>query len=336
MLTSRDIGHRVVVRRRAGERDGRPVFTDVLGELMRWDDRADVRTATGEVVSMLVSDVVAGKRVPPRRQRSPISAPDLERIASAGWPGLECKDHAGWQLRAGGGWTGRANSALPPADLTPDELDVSLPTVETFYRERGLPVLVQVPLPAQGWLREDLLARDYTDAWGGIVEVADSAVVLDSVNENTSLPPVEFSDSPSPEWLAGYHYRGGPLPETAVRVLLSGQGLSFASVVENGSVVAIARSAVGDRWLGVTAVEVDPQHRRRGLAKHLLRALLVRGLDQGAASAYLQVEDTNTAARTLYEKAGFVVHHTYRYLRLLLSPRSAAEPHPCRPHEPGQ
>jgi N-acetylglutamate synthase len=60
-----DIGHRVVVRRLAGSRDGRPVFRDLLGELVAYGDgRLTVRTGDGPV-TVPFTEVAAGKRVPP-------------------------------------------------------------------------------------------------------------------------------------------------------------------------------------------------------------------------------------------------------------------------------
>jgi ribosomal protein S18 acetylase RimI-like enzyme len=34
-----------------------------------------------------------------------------------------------------------------------------------------------------------------------------------------------------------------------------------------------------------------------------------------AANVYLQTEESNTAALSLYRRAGFTAHHEYRYLR---------------------
>ena len=57
-----DVGHRVVVRARLP--DGRA--TDVLGELLRWDDAAVVvRDRRGDEHAVAPRDVVAAKRVPP-------------------------------------------------------------------------------------------------------------------------------------------------------------------------------------------------------------------------------------------------------------------------------
>ena len=66
-----DVGHRVVVRRLAGSRDGRPVFRDLLGELVAYGEgELTVRTAAGPV-TVPFGEVAAGKRVPPRAARRP-------------------------------------------------------------------------------------------------------------------------------------------------------------------------------------------------------------------------------------------------------------------------
>ena len=72
-------------------------------------------------------------------------------------------------------------------------------------------------------------------------------------------------------WLSRYHYRGGQLPADALRVLTNHEGAGFASVVEDGVTLAIARATVDERWLCVQAVEVDASARRRGLGRHVMR-----------------------------------------------------------------
>ena len=66
-------------------------------------------------------------------------------------------------------------------------------------------------------------------------------------------------------------------------------------------------------WAGLTAIEVDPAHRRRGLARTLTGALAAQAAARGADHLYLQVEDGNAAARALYHRLGFTDHHGYHY-----------------------
>ena len=90
--------------------------------------------------------------------------------------------------------------------------------------------------------------------------------------------------------------------------------VGFAQVVDGATVVAIGRGTVVEGWLGVTAVEVAPSHRRRGLATAVLAALGAWARSHGATQAYLQVATDNDVARVMYERSGFTAHHTYRYL----------------------
>jgi len=282
-----------------------------------------VRTAGGDEVAVPRAEVAAAKRVPPKPERRPrrpepehreVQDLELERIASLGWRGLRTERLGGWLLRASGGWTGRANSVLPLGEPGV-ELDDALHYVERWYAAAGLHALIQVPLPARTALRDALHAHGWVDAWGALVMTASIREVLPRLAARPDLPRVEFTDQPTEAWLAAYHYRGGALPEVAVEVLRTGEQPVFASVIENGRTVAIARAALDEGWLGVTAVEVEAAHRRRGLASHLLRGILEYGRARGAHSSYLQTESTNTAARALYEGVGYGVHHTYRYLR---------------------
>jgi ribosomal protein S18 acetylase RimI-like enzyme len=340
VLSVHDVGHRVVVRRFAGERDGRPVFSDVLGELVAWGDIVVVRTAAGSEVEVPRAHVAAGKRIPPKpvsrypreaAQSQPSERPkgvtgmagephttidplELEHINARGWQGLRTEWLGRWLLRSAGGFTGRANSALPLGDPGMP-LAEALAFVESWYGEQGIVPMIQVPLPVCEQLRDDAVAAGWSPQWGADVMTASCAGVLAAIPENSELPVVTFDDEPDAAWLSMYHYRGGTLPQNAIDVLRTGDVRAFASVRQDGEPVAIARAVVVGDWMGLSAVEVAPGARRRGIASHVLRAAVGYGAERGARSVYLQVEEGNEAAQALYGKAGLQTHHSYRYLR---------------------
>jgi N-acetylglutamate synthase len=128
-----------------------------------------------------------------------------------------------------------------------------------------------------------------------------------------AVAPVRVSGEPDADWLGMYHYRGQRLPPMARRLLMSAPWQAFASVREDGETIAIGRVAADAGWAGITAIETDPRHRRRGLARAVTAALATLAVEQGATGLYLQVEDGNAAARTLYERMGFTGHHRYHY-----------------------
>lgn len=236
---------------------------------------------------------------------------ELERIAARGWPGLESEVVSGWLLRAGGGWTGRANAALPLRDAG-DDLGAVLGRVAGWYRARDLPPLVQVPLPTCSSLRERLVARGWIDRWGAVVLTAGIDEVFERTPRRRDLPPVTVDEAPDDAWLAAYHYLGDSLPDVAVDVLRAGSP-RFLTVAEEGRTTAICRITVDGEWVGISAVEVAHDHRRRGLATHLLVAAVGHARTLGATRVYVQTMDDNEAALTLYHRAGFRRHHHYRY-----------------------
>src|SRR5436305_7180564 len=139
------VGLRVVLRRRAGVRDGRVVYSDVLGRLVSVAGGVlSVRRDDGSTVTVPADDVHRLRAVPPGRAE--ILA--LEEIAAQGWPAPETARLGAWLLRAGGGWTRRANSALllgDPGMPVPEALE----RVRAWYAARDLPAALAVPLPAQ-------------------------------------------------------------------------------------------------------------------------------------------------------------------------------------------
>lgn len=52
-------------------------------------------------------------------------------------------------------------------------------------------------------------------------------------------------------------------------------------------------------------IVVDPTVQRRGVGRQLLDALLVRARNAGSEAVFLEVRESNTAARRFYEQAGF-------------------------------
>lgn len=240
---------------------------------------------------------------------------DLERIASLGWQGTSTERLGGWLLRAGSGFTGRANSVLPLG--SPGRpLDDALQQVHDFYRRHDLTPLFQVPLgPETAPLDSDLEDRGWTAFHPTWVLTADLDAATAQCPPRPGLPAARFEDAPSAEWLHGYVYRGTPLPGAAVAVLRHADGLVFASLHDDGGQAAVVRGVLTDGWLGVTALTVADHRRRSGVGRHLMGELLRWAGSHGATQVYLQVAADNTPALTMYDAMGFTGHHRYHYRR---------------------
>jgi GNAT superfamily N-acetyltransferase len=300
----------VVVRRVVGTRDGRPLFSDTLGRLTEYTDTH--LTVEGErgAVRVPLAEVHRGKRVPDRRRPSGREVVALELAADQAWPAPTTGRLGEWRLRSAEGWTGRANSALPVGDPGLP-LDQAIDAVVAWYAERGAPPMINVPLPYATRLDAALAARAWPHRPKTLVQTADVADLAAAAPDG-QLPPVRLSPVPSPAWLAIAAGRKGGLPAAARHILTAVRRLRFAEVyADTGELLAIARGAVTADWFGVSLVEVVPAARRRGLARHAVRALARWAAEAGATRAYLQVEERNEAAVALYERLGFGTHHHY-------------------------
>lgn len=229
----------------------------------------------------------------------------LEETAARGWPAPETEWLGRWLLRAGEGWTRRANSVLALGE--PDRpLDAALAAVGRWYTARGLRASFSVPLPTQQPLDDELAARSWTIDMDTAVLTTDLASATPAGGTG-----VRLADRPPPGWAAVY--RGGTaLPSVAERILTAPSVVTFASITHRDRIVATGRGVVTDGWLGIAAVEVLPDHRRRGLARKITSALRAWGTLHGATRCYLQVMSSNAPALALYADLGFSHHHSYR------------------------
>jgi ribosomal protein S18 acetylase RimI-like enzyme len=244
-----------------------------------------------------------------------IAIDDLEQAAAPGWRAPDEERLGDWVLRAAGGFTGRANSALAAGDPGLP-LHEAIAAVERWYSARGLPAMIAVPFPARGPAASELDRRLGAHGWtiredAAMVMTGQAASV--ATRGGTASQPVTFEAEPGQEWLARYHYRGQELPPAAVAVLTSAPWQAFGSIRDSRAVVAIGRGAGSGDWAGLTAIEVDPACRGRGLGAAITAGLAAEAARRGFGWLYLQVAAGNLAARALYRKLGFADHHQYHY-----------------------
>lgn len=287
------LGTRVAIRSRRPP-GSVPPFTDTVGELVAAAPTVQVLHKSGAVVDISVDDVVSVRVLPP----VPVLNRDIrsmQRAAALAWPGLEHQWLDGWFVRASDGHTRRANSAVP---LDHSASSRALGELDAWYTERGLPTLLCLP---------DRLIHP-PDA----LATSDETVVMvrDLDNAGTDTLPAE----PSADWLA-LHGDNHPLVVPVLTAVVDGT-LGFAAVASEGSTAAIARGAVTENWLGISAVRVAENQRRRGLAAQVCDILLGWGAALGARRAYVQVRADNAAALALYPTLGFTEQHRYRYAQI--------------------
>lgn len=289
---------------------------DVTGWLVSVTSDAVTIEPAGQAVRVIRRDrIIVAKRVPsaaggPDPRRTP--ADELERSTLTGWL-AESEALGDWTLRAGGGFTSRANSVLAVGDPGVP-LPQAVVRVIRYAQAHGIAPQAQVivgsaadhGLVALGWLpvhvtTEVLVCRLTTLLGDGMPD-----------------PRVEVSEELDDGWLAAFG-RSRPHdadPEVVRRILTGQPPTAYASVLaEDGErIAAIARGHVSGSWLGLMAIWTEPEHRRQGLATAMMRALGHWAARRGARYVYLQVAQQNLTAQQAYARLGFVHHHSYRYL----------------------
>jgi GNAT superfamily N-acetyltransferase len=236
----------------------------------------------------------------------------IEEASLNAWPALSQMLFDGWIVRSAHGFTRRANSVTPLADLGHRALGDRVRWCENHYARLGLPTLFRLPgccgVEALEW---HLLDRGY--------EAEDPNVVLCAdLDADLEVPArVRFTDREP--WLATYASLTGE-PDNARKlhdlVLRNIPGdCLFAVAQEDGRPVACGLGVVEDDLLGLFDLVTDRDARRRGHGRALVAGLHARGHRAGASRAYLQMHVDNVPAAALYDAFGYRERYRYAYLR---------------------
>jgi GNAT superfamily N-acetyltransferase len=78
----------------------------------------------------------------------------------------------------------------------------------------------------------------------------------------------------------------------------------FASVRLEGVVVAVGSACMSHGWCGIHGMRTAPAARGRGCAGAILAAFGGLAQDRGIGRVFLQVDEANATARSIYERAG--------------------------------
>jgi ribosomal protein S18 acetylase RimI-like enzyme len=306
------LGRRVALRHRIGEREGRPLYTDAVGPLS--DGGAGtvvVDTRTGPV-RVDRAAVVAVRVVPqaPARRASWSAVSRLENLCADAWPAVVEEPLGGWRLRAAGGFTGRANSALAVGDPGLP-IPAALDRVLRFAAAHGLVPRLQTPMGSpwseaarrEGWVLD-----------GGHQAGPEVAVLVADLTELAALSstPIELTPRPTDDWWA---VTGAPESEAERHVLTAAARPGFAVArAADGTPTGAVRAAVVEDHLHLSRLATRPDARRQGVGTALTAAAAAWGREQGARWAVLQVNLQNQGARAFYARLGCREHHRYHYL----------------------
>ena len=244
---------------------------------------------------------------------------EVEEAAFHSWPALHVAEVGGWRLRSARGVTGRGNSVcaiLSDAGSVPERLE----QVEEFYRSDGLPPRFQItPAVLPSDLDALLEARGYRFHSPTFVQHAPLSAVLERTPMLRSAPhfAAEVCEDWDEEWFALYAQAEEMDGATAdVRAAILRQiapPVAFVRLDIHGSPAAVGLGVVRGRWMGIFCMSTHAAQRRQGAASAILRTLAIWAQMNEATDAYLQVQQRNAGALSVYARAGFRTAYRYHY-----------------------
>lgn len=238
----------------------------------------------------------------------------LERAAHAVSAAVEDTSH-GWWLRYTDTSMWWAGAVLAHGVVNAVPLGDRVTAAEHFYARHRVPARFQICPGCAPGLDRALARRGYSRT----CPMSLQTVAADTLTPHRSPQHLRLQLRPSPDtawfatWLSGNAAQHPPEAQRRMLERVSRTSCYLTATDNSQRPVAVAR-AVGDAgWTGVFDMTTLPHARRQGAGTALLAAIAGWAVEQRAPHLYLQVEQDNSAARRLYESAGFTQLAAYHY-----------------------
>jgi ribosomal protein S18 acetylase RimI-like enzyme len=226
---------------------------------------------------------------------------DLFAALEATWPPAEVVRLGPWRLKRGEGGGSRVSSATLEGAMD------DVPAAEAAMRGFGQRPLFMVREGESGLDRE-LEARGYAVLGPSLLMAAPIAGVAHSVADVTTIDCTAPLVAMEELWA-----EGGIGPARLAVMARAPQPKAYFLGRLDERPAGVAFVACAGRIAMVHALQVSARFRRRGLGARLSRAAAAWGAAQGAETFALAVEESNAAARRLYEGLGLRTAARYHY-----------------------
>lgn len=221
--------------------------------------------------------------------------------------------HGDWLVPIDQTTIGRATSAVP---LRHKQLPVSdIEAVEKLFKENNKVARFRVAdvaslasigqhLDGQGYqpyqptLTQTINLQDLT----GISQIIPGYKVLTSNEATPSWRSIYLSEDFDPVDGAN-----------RVRALSRSRFITYVWVMSDHGPLAAGTLSMSHQWLGFHGIRTLRVARGRGLAGLMMSKMAEIGISEGCSRAYLQVDEGNQSAVSLYRKLGFRTSWRYHY-----------------------
>lgn len=259
----------------------------------------------------------------------------IEDLSLNAWPSHQIQIYDGWLLRFSYFYTHRTNSVeqIGPSSI---EIPKKIAYCEDIYKRWGTPAIFKISPLIEPEFDTFLENRGYlTEHVTNVMTKALPPLPSDSFDgfdssDSSGFP--DFSGCPAP----GKERRipvetSAIIPASWIDALFALKGTTnvmhrqvvpsmyraipketiCACIHDGGHIVATGLGILDRDFVGVYAIHVHPDYRRRHYASAICKTILKKGCQMGAQQAYLQVVADNPSAIRLYESLGF--SYLYKY-----------------------
>ncbi|MDD3172879.1 MAG: GNAT family N-acetyltransferase [Herbinix sp.] len=235
----------------------------------------------------------------------------IEDLSLNAWPSHQMELYDGWILRFSHFYTHRTNSVeqFGTSSLPWRE---KIPYCEAVYKRWGTPAIFKIsPLVSKDfdYILEN---RNYE------IQHTTNVMVLNLEEAVLDAPihEVIVSQSIHREWIDSLLALNGTtnvIHKEIVPMMYSAiaKDTICVSIQRQGVIIGTGLGILDRDYVGVYAIHIREDYRKKGLARSLCTCILKEGIKKGAKKAYLQVVDGNDTAFWLYQSLGFKNFYTY-------------------------
>lgn len=263
---------------------------------------------------------------------------EIEDLSLNAWPSHQIQIYDGWLLRFSYFYTHRTNSVeqIGRSELPPDE---KILYCENEYRRWGTPAIFKITplLPAsfenllieRGYHTEhctDVMVKELSGKPQGLPAQGDAKIQTPpgpaghahAPDPEEEVPPVQVSRFISDAWIEGLFtlkHTTNVMHRQVVPSMYRAIPRETICVwaVEGGRIAATGLGILDRGYVGVYAIHVRPDCRRKHLGSRIVRRILQEAEQSGAEQAYLQVVSGNEPAVRLYSSLGFRRLYAYSF-----------------------
>ncbi len=233
----------------------------------------------------------------------------IEEMSMNAHPSLNTVYYDGWYLRFAGGYTNRANS-VNILNSSMFSFTDKIRYCEDRYTRQNLPTVFKIT-PLSLDLDRVLAESNYS------IVTKTNIMVMDIPQMNTNRLSSVVTSHINENWQSNY-FRLNGLSDVSIAWAkkihsnIMNQTLC-ATLCYHDEIVACGLCVIENDYAGLYDIIVCEQHRCKGYGRDICASLISKAATYGAKKAYLQVVDSNTNAKELYKKLGFVDKYQYWY-----------------------